>query len=192
MGGSLRRRIGGRKLETAKWLSLFRKLINPLQRSPGYTNDHSSALCTQLQPTTIFIDAPLSLPLAYFGKGDNYFYRDCDKLLKGMSPMFLGGLTARAMKLANSYEKTGISFLETYPAQIVKHYLAEITEGYKKQKEFLANFCEILTQQLPYGFAKIPNNWHQVDSALAWWAGWRYKSGEVKIYGNEVEGVIYI
>ena len=147
---------------------------------------------TQLQPKSIFIDAPLSLPLAYFGKGDNYFYRDCDKLLKGMSPMFLGGLTARAMKLANTYEKTGISFLETYPAQIVKHYLVEITEGYKQQKEFLANFCEILVEQFPYHFAVIPSNWHQVDSALAWWAGWRYKNGKVKIYGNEEEGVIYI
>lgn len=146
----------------------------------------------EIQPTAIFIDAPLSLPLAYFGAGGNYFYRDCDKILQGMSPMFLGGLTARAIKLSKPYEKNGITFFETYPAQIVKHYLAGITEGYKKQKIFLPDFCEILTQQLPYGFAVIPSNWHQVDSALAWWAGWRYKNGEVKVYGNEKEGLIYV
>lgn len=145
-----------------------------------------------LKPTAIFIDAPLSLPLAYFGEGDNYFYRDCDKVLKGMSPMFLGGLTARAIKLTKSYEKAGIPFYETYPAQIVKHYLADITEGYKKQKVILVDFCKILEQQLPYKLAELPTNWHQVDGVLAWWAGWRYENGEVKIYGNENEGVIYI
>ena len=65
----------------------------------------------QLQPTTVFIDAPLSLPLAYFGEGENYFYRECDKILKGMSPMFLGGLTARAMRLAKPYTRNGQSWL---------------------------------------------------------------------------------
>lgn len=44
-----------------------------------------------LKPEQIFIDAPLSLPAAYFGNGDDYFYRDCDRQLKAMSPMFLGG-----------------------------------------------------------------------------------------------------
>jgi len=146
----------------------------------------------KLQPRAIYIDAPLSLPLAYFGQGDNYFYRDCDKVLKGMSPMFLGGLTARAIKLSKSYEAKGVSFMETYPAQIVKHYLADITEGYKKQKVFLADFCKILAQQLPYIFVSTPTNWHQVDSALAWWAGWRHLNNEVKIYGNGKEGLIYI
>lgn len=146
----------------------------------------------ELKPTNVFIDAPLSLPLAYFGEGDNYFYRECDKILKGMSPMFLGGLTARAIKLARFYEKKEISFLETYPAQMVKHFLAEATEGYKKQKIFLANFCEVLRDELPYDFVKQPTNWHQVDSALAWWAGWRYEKGEVKVYGNEKEGLIYV
>jgi predicted nuclease with RNAse H fold len=54
---------------------------------------------TELQPGQIYIDAPLSLPLACFGKGTDFFYREADRKLKAMSPMFLGGLTARAMKL---------------------------------------------------------------------------------------------
>ncbi len=60
---------------------------------------------SRLKPDFIMIDAPLSLPLAYFGKGDDYFYRQADRELKAMSPLFLGGLTARAMRLANQWSK---------------------------------------------------------------------------------------
>lgn len=146
----------------------------------------------ELQPTAVFIDAPLSLPAAYFGKGDNYFYRECDKRLGGMSPMFLGGLTARAIKLTKSFEQTELPFYETYPAQIVKHFLLDKTEGYKKQKAFLVTFCDVLEKVCSHKFAVAPSNWHQVDSALAWWAGHRFEKGEVKVYGEEQEGLIYI
>jgi len=146
----------------------------------------------ELQPTSIFIDAPLSLPLAYFGKGDNYFYREGDKVLQGMSPMFLGGLTARAIRLTKEFEKAAISCYETYPAQIVKHYLADKTAGYKKQKTFLMDFCKVLETKLPFTFTEQPANWHQVDSVLAWWTGWRFYNSEVKRYGTEEEGVIYV
>lgn len=145
-----------------------------------------------LQPNAIFIDAPLSLPLAYFDEaGESYFYRVCDKVLQGMSPMFLGGLTARAIQLSKTAENQSINFYETYPAQIVKHYLTE-TENYKKQKEYLFPFCEILTTKLPFPLVEIPSNWHQVDSILAWWAGWRFKNGVIKIYGDKKEGLIYV
>lgn len=144
---------------------------------------------TQLNPSTIFIDAPLSLPKAYFGKGSDFFYRNCDRDLAGMSPMFLGGLTARAMKLKHSLSP--LPFYETYPAQIVKHYFPE-AKGYKKQKDFLADFCALLSSKLPFEIAVIPSNWHQVDSLLAWWAGWRFQRSDVKIYGEEKEGKIYI
>ena len=42
-------------------------------------------------PESIYIDAPLSLPGAYYGKESNYFYRQADRELRAMSPMFLGG-----------------------------------------------------------------------------------------------------
>ncbi|MEM6316443.1 MAG: hypothetical protein AAF960_02175 [Bacteroidota bacterium] len=146
----------------------------------------------QLQPSAVFIDAPLSLPLAYFGEGDNYFYRDCDKELKAMSPMFLGGLTARAIKLSKPFKDNGITFYETYPAQIVKHYLIDSTEGYKKQKSFLPAFCKVLEEKMAISFLETPTNWHQVDSVLAWWAGQRFEQGNVKFYGYEKEGLIYV
>ena len=47
---------------------------------------------TDLKPDAIYLDAPLSLPKAYFGEGDDFFYRKGDKELRAMSPMFLGGL----------------------------------------------------------------------------------------------------
>ncbi len=58
-------------------------------------------------PSAIYIDAPLSLPGAYFGKGQDYFYRSADRLAGGMSPMFLGGLTARAIRLAERWGAGG-------------------------------------------------------------------------------------
>ena len=77
-------------------------------------------LISEKQPDSVFIDAPLSLPNAYFGKGEDYFYRKCDREVGGMSPMFLGGLTARAIKLKSKSETPECPFYEIYPAQLVR------------------------------------------------------------------------
>jgi hypothetical protein len=47
----------------------------------------------QSQPAFIFLDAPLSLPGVYRGLAGcrDYFYREADRQLGAMSPMFLGG-----------------------------------------------------------------------------------------------------
>lgn len=69
-------------------------------------------------PANLFLDAPLSLPLAYFqgtAHGTDFFYRQCDRQLGAMSPMFLGGLTARAIKLSFELKNVGASVFETYP-----------------------------------------------------------------------------
>lgn len=142
---------------------------------------------SELKPGMVFIDAPLSLPSAYFGKGKDYFYRKCDKELKAMSPMFLGGLTARAMKLSSQFPD--IIFHEIYPAQLRRLILPEAI-FYKKEK--LEVFCELLENILPYIFLEQPKNWHQVDSALAWLSGWRYEKGKAEIYGEEKEGIIIV
>lgn len=140
-------------------------------------------------PEYIFIDAPLSLPGAYFEKGDNFFYRKADLDLKAMSPMFLGGLTARAIKL--SKELPLLPFYETYPTQIVKQYLPD-TIGYKKHKEDIISFLQILNKRLPVKCQATLSNWHQVDAVLAWWAGFRWKQQEVRVYGKKEEGLIYV
>ena len=68
-------------------------------------------------PQHVFLDAPLSLPGIYRGiKGcKDYHFRKADRELKAMSPMFLGGLTARAIELSDKMRKDGIPVFETYP-----------------------------------------------------------------------------
>ena len=67
----------------------------------------------EYNPQVIGIDAPLSLPGVYTGLVgfEDYHYRACDKALKAMSPMFLGGLTARAMNSGHQLRKVVPKFL---------------------------------------------------------------------------------
>lgn len=138
------------------------------------------------RPAEVFMDAPLSLPGVYTQKGDDYFYRQCDRLVGGMSPMFLGGLTARAMKLRAAFSSH--PFFEIYPAQLVR-VLWPDQETYKKD---LAAFCELLRATLPLSWAHQPQNWHQADAALGWYSGWRYHQQTAISYGRKEEGLIIV
>jgi uncharacterized protein len=73
-----------------------------------------------MAPQAVYMDAPLSLPGAYFCKGNDHFFRKADRLVGGMSPMFLGGLTARAIRLAEAWRKEGIEVHEVYPAGLIR------------------------------------------------------------------------
>ncbi len=137
----------------------------------------------------VFLDAPLSLPGKYFGKGDSYFYRQADVELKAMSPMFLGGLTARAMQLQEELNDLNIQVHETYPSALVKdlnlqHYSKK--GGLNELNVFLQSL------QLPdftWDAAKI-QNWHHVDALLAAFSGYRYSNNQAKQIGNPAEGLI--
>jgi predicted nuclease with RNAse H fold len=137
----------------------------------------------------VFLDAPLSLPGKYFGKGDSYFYRLADVELKAMSPMFLGGLTARAMQLKQDLDALNIKVHETYPSALVKelnfqHY------SKKGDKNELALFLQNLhLQELSFDVSKI-TNWHHVDALLAAFSGYRFSNNEAKQIGNPAEGLI--
>jgi predicted nuclease with RNAse H fold len=89
--GSLHWKCSGKKQDADKWLE--EKLL-------------------QLRPDLIFMDAPLSLPGVYSGQGTDYFYREGDRALGAMSPMFLGGLTARAMQLKANLTEEGFQILK--------------------------------------------------------------------------------
>ncbi len=139
------------------------------------------------EPKFIMLDAPLSLPSVYkTNTGTDYHYRACDKELKAMSPMFLGGLTARAMKLRS--QLSNFNILETYPKQVYMSRYANIS-GYK---ESLESFTKILSDRLPLPIALPIENWHQVDAILAWLAGWHYSLDKSIIIGNTDEGLIYL
>lgn len=130
----------------------------------------------------VFIDAPLSLPLAYFDdQHSDYFYRKCDRLTKAMSPMFLGGLTARAIRLKNLHQE--IKFIETYPKLLAQEidYM-----NYKKNKLIFVNSInEYFNLTL-----KEPKTWHEVDSLLAYLSGERYLNNQHQSFGDKNEGII--
>ncbi len=142
-------------------------------------------LIAREQPVLCFIDAPLSLPAAYFGASDDYFYRQVDRDLGAMSPMFLGGLTARAMRLVHRHH--GIRFMETYPKKVVQ--LLGLQTHYKKDPEaFISELSGWLPLEVPAGRM----NWHSIDAVLAWLSGWRYARQQATCYGNRKEGEVWI
>ncbi|NBC06742.1 MAG: DUF429 domain-containing protein [Bacteroidetes bacterium] len=149
---------------------------------------------TEHQPQTVFLDAPLSLPGVYTQPASygDYFYRAGDRLLKAMSPMFLGGLTARAMKLSRALQQQRIRVVETYPSRLAD-VLALDRKRYKKDKAYLPGAASIIMQQMHrLQLAEAPANWHQVDALLAFCSGWRYHQGLHELYGEASEGVIVV
>ena len=144
-------------------------------------NDH--------QIDKVFIDAPLSLPGVYFGSGMDYFYREADIQLKAMSPMFLGGLTARAMKLRSILERNNIECHEVYPAARVKRYSLLKRSYDKKSKELIRTFSIELSKHFPLAFSSA--NWHQVDAVISWWIGNDKLNCQSMSAGNMDEGIIY-
>lgn len=146
-------------------------------------------LIRKLSPSSIFIDAPLSLPAVYFGRGDDYFFRKCDKEVEAMSPMFLGGLAARAIKLKDSFPQ--INFFEAYPGLNAKLNFPEIITYYKS-KNNLDNYLSTFLKKLPYPVEFNPENWHQVDSILAWLTGFRHTNNQAFSYGDKDEGIIWV
>jgi uncharacterized protein len=149
----------------------------------------------KLRPGAVFIDAPLSLPGVY-GKLDgytDYFFREADKQLQAMSPMFLGGLTARAIKLKKELEAIAVPVYETYPAaQAVRTGLAET--GYKKAAVAISDVRQLLKQRLaPFILEPaVVTTWHQVDALLALLGGIRFINRQHQEFGNAAEGIIIV
>ncbi|MBF9254991.1 DUF429 domain-containing protein [Pontibacter sp. 172403-2] len=149
----------------------------------------------QLKPAIIFIDAPLTLPVVY-GQAPatpaaDFFYRAADREVQAMSPMFIGGLTARAIKLRTQLAAQGTAMLETYPAQLVRLLLPQLN-GYKKNAAALPSFADALQQMLPYTLKQPPKNWHQLECLLAWYSGYRHLQGQAQLYGDAAEGRIIV
>jgi len=136
------------------------------------------------------IDAPLSLPGIYKELEGNhdFHYRAADRQAKAMSPMFLGGLTARAMKLASEIQATTI---EVYPKLSAERYQLQ-EQGYKGDTEAIAPCLMTLVErtELPFDGLSI-ENWHQFDALLALDIAWRYHNNLADHYGDAKEGKLY-
>lgn len=148
-----------------------------------------------LKVQVLFLDAPLSLPGVYrFGSPyEDYFYRQGDRVVKAMSPMFLAGLTARAIRLKDQLEAGAqLSVMEAYPKAMAEK-LALQTLDYKGQKaaigEVAHTICEAAELQPPA--ERLPD-WHHVDALLALLTGIRWRHGNHDVIGDPGEGAIIV
>lgn len=106
-----------------------------------------------------------------------------------MSPMFLGGLTARAIQLSKKHQGT---WMEVYPSALVKEI--HLSSLYKKKDNtsinvFVGKLKRHLPEELTLGEL---DNYHQIDAVLAWLSGWRYNLGTAHPYGQKGEGIIWV
>lgn len=146
------------------------------------------------KPRLLFLDAPLSLPGTYTQpeQYSNFFYRIADQEVQAMSPMFLGGLTARAMQLKRALESRECSVKEVYPGRLARQ-LSLDPKRYKKDNNYLDTAARVALAQMPdYQLAQPPANWHQLDALLALCSGYRYQQQTADIYGHPAEGQIIV
>jgi predicted nuclease with RNAse H fold len=148
------------------------------------------------KPEIIFLDAPLSLPGVYQKINDCtcYHFRKADKELKAMSPMFLGGLTARAMELRDALVKNGAEVYETYPkAQATRYNLQK--HGYKSNNLALRLCAEKVADSL-HPNIKINRTdiktWHHLDALLALTSAMYFIQGKSESFGCPKEGQIVV
>ncbi|EMR01757.1 hypothetical protein [Cesiribacter andamanensis] len=151
-------------------------------------------LLRQFLPKKVFIDAPLSLPGVYqkLPGYEDFFYRKADRELQAMSPLFLGGLTARAIQLQHKMLPDKVQFIETYPAGWVRFFGANV-QRYREKAGPSVHFSEIILDTLPFITRPFEcHNWHQADALIALISGLRYENQQHSIYGNSAEGQIVI
>ncbi|NEQ48704.1 MAG: DUF429 domain-containing protein [Leptolyngbya sp. SIO3F4] len=149
-------------------------------------------LFAERAPGLICLDAPLSLPLVYRDpdRGSDYHLRQCDRQVQAMSPLFLGGLTARAMELKAWLEAKGHRVLEAYPkAQAQRLELHPM--GYKQKDVAPDTILSKLDQELPVSVTTCPH-WHAFDALLALVTAQRVDQGIAESVGNPKEGLIWI
>lgn len=146
-------------------------------------------------PDFLFLDAPLSLPGRYAGlKGyDDYFFRKADLECGAMSPMFLGGLTARAMRLRDRLTPAGITVIETYPKLMAKELDLHLL-GYKKDKIHLAacrqKVFTVFNPVIDYQPSDV-ESWHHLDALLALMSAMKFVCRVATTLGEEDEGLIF-
>lgn len=148
------------------------------------------------KPSKIFMDAPLSLPGVYrhIADCDNYHFRKADMELNAMSPMFLGGLAARAMELKDELEDLEIEVFETYP-RILANRLNLKVKGYKGSllglKDCRAEVGNRFSGKIQIDLSDI-QTWHHLDALLCLMSALNHLQGEGEVYGLQEEGQIYI
>jgi len=148
------------------------------------------------KPETVFIDAPLSLPGVYKNPESfsDYHFRVADRETQAMSPMFLGGLAARAMDLGAWIKEQSIDVRETYPKLMANRFDLK-KHGYRTNKNALkectkrVNGC--IKEPLEFNATEV-KTWHHLDALLALMSALSFHCGDFKTYGDPAEGLIYV
>ena len=148
------------------------------------------------QPKLIFIDAPLSLPGVYrkLSGFKNYHFRQADLEARAMSPMFLGGLAARAIELKGKLEDLGCEVCETFP-RILANEMQLKEKGYKTHQMALKDcrglICNLFKEPIKVNPKDI-KTWHHLDALMALMSAMKYEQGQCKSFGDVEEGEIYV
>ncbi|WP_417591729.1 hypothetical protein [Owenweeksia hongkongensis] len=147
-------------------------------------------------PSKIFIDAPLSLPGVYRNLPgfNNYHFRKADLELNAMSPMFLGGLAARAIELKSRLKSLGLKVFETYPI-VMANQLKLRDCDYKGSLQNLSSCAQEVINILPASINIDKDDiktWHHLDALLALISAINSLFKKPRTYGHREEGLIYI
>jgi uncharacterized protein len=188
----------GSKMAGTTVLCIYSATTTPLQWYTAEKNKDADEFLMEhlmeLRPDLVMLDALLSLPGIYSQPGEysDYFYRKCDRILHAMSPMFLGGLTARAIKLKDMLANAGIKCLETYPAcQASRLELTDL--GYKHQVTSIHPVLDKILDNVSVTTETDElSSWHHIDALLSLTAAINYKDHKVQVVGDPKEGLIYL
>ncbi len=132
------------------------------QNADAFILEHIAALKIEL----VGIDAPLSIPKGLLDLKNNLdcFYRESDRKLGAMSPLFLGGLTARAIALKKTLMKQSVAVHETYPAAFIKHKQLKAFYN-KKAANQIAAFNLSAHHLIPFDLPQT-SSWHVIDACI--------------------------
>jgi predicted nuclease with RNAse H fold len=147
-----------------------------------------------IDPDIVFINAPLSLPGVYkhINGCMDYFFRKCDSEMQASSPMFAGGLTARAIGLKKQLNNFGFQVFETYPRKMLE-VLSLPVSIYKQEIADLDSMLDIFMKKVCIALNKrLITTWHHFDSLLAFFSGLRYITEQSKVFGKAEEGLVYV
>ncbi len=189
----------GTKLSGHTIMAFYQDPVTPVQfrrAVPGEDADKKvlSVLKDVDTPAEVFLDAPLSLPNVYkeVPGFEDFFYRIADRDVKAMSPMFLGGLTARAMKIKTQLEALGFRVHEVYPSALSGELgLKEL--GYKKEQKNIRPVVARIVKEFPMKLnTQHVEDWHFVDALLCAATGIRYKTKKARKFGKPDEGLIWV
>ncbi|MCH8555192.1 MAG: hypothetical protein LAT76_08545 [Schleiferiaceae bacterium] len=168
-----------------------------VQPDEGVDSDaFSTQVIEQFAPEIITIDAPITIPGALTKTSGcfDYHFRQADKECGCISPMIIGGRTARAIELKSVWEKLGKEVYETSPRLLARDFgLREM--GYRKTGLHLRNCAALLKASFNPDInlaERDISNWTRLDALLALMTAMKIETKTATSIGNPEEGLIWV